>query len=77
MVITNFSTALSASGYNISIAGKDKMCLLNGELSGSLFTTVDFGKFEYYDNKTGITTIEDVPIKEIIREAVHEYAQEP
>ena len=76
MVITNFSTTLSTNNYTISISGKDKMCLLNGELSGSLFAAHDFGKYEYYDSKTKITTIEDIPIKEIIREAVHEYAGE-
>ena len=77
MVITNFSTALSTNGYNISISGKDKMCLLNGDLSGSLFASVDFGKEEYYDTATRVTTITDIPIKNIIRDAVHDYAQEP
>lgn len=77
MVITNFSTSLSTSGYNVSISGKDKMCLLNGELSGSLFASVDFGKIEEYDTKTGVTTMSDIPIKDIVRDAVHDYAQEP
>lgn len=77
MVITNFNTSRSANGYNISINGKDKMCLINGELSGSLFASVDFGKEEYYDAETGVTTISDIPIKQIVREAVHEYAGEP
>ena len=77
MIITNFSTSLSVNNYTISISGKDKMCLLNGELSGSLFASVDFGKEEVYDTQTHVTTIQDIPIKNIIREAVHEYAQEP
>lgn len=77
MIISNFSTAESTSGFNISITGKDKMCLLNGDLSGSLFASVDFGKEEVYDTKTKITTINDIPIRTIIREAVHEYAGEP
>ena len=77
MIITNFSTSLSVNNYTISISGKDKMCLLNGELSGSLFASVDFGKEEIYDTQTHVTTIQDIPIKNIIREAVHEYAQEP
>jgi hypothetical protein len=77
MVITNFNTSRSANGYNISINGKDKMCLINGELSGSLFASVDFGKEEYYDTETGVTTMTDIPIKQIVREAVHEYAGEP
>lgn len=73
-VISNFATSQSVNSYTISITGKDKMCLLNGELSGSLFASVDFGKEEYY--KDGITTISYIPIKNIIREAVHAYANE-
>ena len=74
MVISSFSTSLATNGYNISISGKDKMCLLNGDLSGSLFASVDFGKEEYYDYDTKVTTISSIPIKRIIREAVHAYA---
>jgi hypothetical protein len=76
MVITGFSTSQTASSYTINISGKDKMCLLNGDLGGSLFASVDFGKEEIYDTQTRITTIKDIPIKTIIREAVHEYASE-
>lgn len=73
-VISNFSTSQTTNNYTISITGKDKMCLLNGELSGSLFAAVDFGKEEYYSQ--GVTTISYIPIKTIIREAVHSYANE-
>ena len=73
-VISNFTTSQSVTNYTINITGKDKMTLLNGELSGSLFASVDFGKEEYY--KDGITTISYIPIKNIIREAVHAYANE-
>jgi len=74
-VISAFTTSQAVSSYTINITGKDKMTLLNGELSGSLFASVDFGKEEYYQN--GITTISYIPIKNIIREAVHAYADEP
>ena len=74
-IISNFTTSQTTSNYTISITGKDKMCLLNGDLSGSLFASVDFGKEEiYYENKT--TEIKYIPVKEIIREAVHAYANE-
>ncbi len=73
-VISNFTTSQSTNNYTISITGKDKMCLLNGDLGGSLFASVDFGKEEYYEN--GITTLSYIPIKNIIREAVHAYANE-
>lgn len=77
MVIASFNTSLATNGFNISINGKDKMCLLNGDMGGSLFASVDFGKEEYYDSETKITTITDIPIKTIIREAVHAYAGDP
>jgi hypothetical protein len=52
------------------------MCLLNGEIGGSLTAPIDFGKLEERDEE-GNLTITDIPIKEIIKEAVHEYAKEP
>ena len=73
-LISNFSTSQSTNNYTITITGKDKMCMLNGDLGGSLFASVDFGKEEYYEN--GITTMSYIPIKNIIREAVHAYANE-
>ena len=76
-VITTFTTALSTSGFNISIAGKDKMCLLNGEVGGSLPASIDFGTEEYVDLKNETTTYTKIPIKKIIKEAVHAYALEP
>ena len=45
-LITSFNTSQSASSYNISIQGKDKMCLLNGDLGGDLPASVDFGQEE-------------------------------
>lgn len=45
-VITGFNTSVQTNNYTISISGKDKMCLLNGELGGSLPSSVDFGKIE-------------------------------
>ena len=34
-IITSFNTSQSTNNYTISISGKDKMCLLNGEVSGT------------------------------------------
>lgn len=124
--ITSFSTSLSTNNYTINISGKDKMCLLNGDLGGSLTSSVDFGAIESYDtiytekiftdpkaqyvankyyyyvkkdpttgkdvfdlaegeynqrityyNKEVLIDIEKLPLKLIIREAVHTYANEP
>lgn len=75
-IITNFSTALTAYNYNINISGKDKMCMLNGDVGGALPHSTDFGVKEYYDKTTNITTYEKVLIKEIIREAVQHFGNE-
>lgn len=75
-ILTSFNTSQSTNSYNISVQGKDKMCLLNGEIGGSLTAPIDFGKIEERDEE-GNLTITDIPIKDIIKEAVHEYAKEP
>lgn len=48
-IITQFNTSLSSNNYTISISGKDKMCLLNGEIGGSLPSSVDFGAMDTVD----------------------------
>ena len=45
--LTAFNTSINPKGYTINLNGKDKMCMLNGELGGQLFGSVDFGKEEY------------------------------
>jgi hypothetical protein len=47
-VITSFNAAVSQNNFTISISGKDKMCLLNGEIAGSLPASIDFGKIDEY-----------------------------
>jgi len=42
-VFTSFNTTHGINNYTISISGKDKMCLLNGELGGNLYASIDFG----------------------------------
>lgn len=76
-LITTFNTSQSINNYTISISGKDKMCLLNGDLGGSLPASIDFGVEQYYDVETNTTTFTKIPIYKIIREAVHAYAGEP
>lgn len=75
-LITSFNTSRSTNNFTISINGKDKMCLLNGEVSGSLESSVDFGTIEE-ESADGVWTIRKIPIPEIIRNAVHVYAGEP
>ena len=76
-IITSFNCNLTVNNFTISINGKDKMCRLNGEFGGSLPASIDFGVEDYYDFETGIITQTKIPIKKIIREMIHTYAEEP
>ena len=75
-VITSFNTTQNTNSYTINISGKDKMCLLNGDLAGSLPHTTDFGIEEYHDKINDIVTYTSIPIKNIIREAVQNFGGE-
>ena len=75
-IITSFNTSISTNNYQISISGKDKMCLLNGDISGSLPHITDFGIEEYYNSQTNTTIYTSVPIKRIIRESVQNFGNE-
>lgn len=76
-VITSFNTSLATNAYTIQLQGKDKMCLLNGDVGGVINATTDFGTYDFYDKETGITTNYKLPIKQILWDAVHAYANEP
>lgn len=116
-VITSFNSSLTNSNYTISINGKDKMCLLNGEIGGNLPSSIDFGKIDIYEDTYSEAKIKDctqyvankyyiyengeykislsefnektkyytkdtllkqdsLKLKDIIKEAVHEYGKE-
>jgi hypothetical protein len=45
-VLTSFNVSYSVNNCSISIQGKDKMCLLNGEIGGALESPVDFGAID-------------------------------
>lgn len=74
-VLTSFSSSLSANSYTINLSGKDKMCLLNGDVGGNLPHTTDFGILEE-TGPDGVTEYISIPIKDIIREAVQHYGRE-
>lgn len=127
-IITSFNTSLTTNNYTISISGKDKMCLLNGDMGGNLPASIDFAQIEtqqklytpitfeknsegkaltyqagkyytiiqndykaiyelalgefdetkqYYKFEGREATLENLPLYNIIREAVHTYAKEP
>ena len=75
-VITSFNTSRAVNNYTINISGKDKMCLLNGDLAGALPHTTDFGIEEYYDKEKNITTYTSIPIRRIIRESLQNFGNE-
>lgn len=75
-LITNFDINQTIKDYKITIKGKDKMCLLNGEFAGHLPHETDFGKIDIYDSKTDTKVTEDVLIKTIIQEAVRNFGSE-
>lgn len=54
-IISSFNTSISTNNCTVSLQGKDKMCLLNGDFGGQLFASVDFGTEE-------ITTIYVEPV---------------
>lgn len=75
-VITSFSSTFNGQGYTINISGKDKMSLLNGDVSGQLTAAHEFSTI-YTTHNDGTISKTKIPIYTIIREAVHTYAQEP
>lgn len=76
-VLTSFNTSQTTSNYTISVQGKDKMTLLNGELGGSIYAlTHNFGVEDVTD-KDGYMTTQKLLVKDIIINAVHEFAKEP
>lgn len=75
-VITSFNTSQTTNNFTCTINGKDKMCLLNGDIAGHLPHSTDFGVEEYLDKETNTITYTKIPIKRIIREALLAFGNE-
>lgn len=75
-IITSFNCSLSTNNYSISITGKDKMCLLDGTVGGTIQYQADFASYDQIDENGNSENIK-YPIEQIIRDAVHQYAGEP
>ncbi len=87
-IITSFSKSKNTNSISISLSGKDKMCRLNGEVSGNIMMSNNFGvidkitKVEEIDPDIGEVTIayhtttSKLSIYMIIQNAVKEYGQE-
>lgn len=75
-VITSASVSRSTRGWTIAINGKDKMCLLDGTVGGTLPASITFHESEIHDFN-GDITIEHPTIFQIIYEAVNHWGGEP
>ena len=75
-ILTTCNMSSSTNNYTITINGKDKMCLLNGDLSGNLGASVDFATEEFLDTVTGDVTYTKVLLKNIIYNIVSIYGGE-
>jgi hypothetical protein len=77
-LLTSFTATENLNNITVNIQGRDKMALLDGTIGGLITAnSVDFGTLYYYDEDTKISTKEKIKLKDIIIEAVHEYAREP
>ncbi len=74
-IISSAVVNRSTSGWNISISGKDKMCLLDGTAGGVLPASVTFHE-RLVDLKNGDTEIQYPTIFQIIYEAVNHWGGE-
>ena len=74
-VITGCSISHSTSGVTISLQGKDKMCLLNGEVGGIIPASTQFDEYETID-ENGDWVITRPLIIQIIRELVNHFGGE-
>ena len=74
-IITNPSINHSASGVNLSLQLKDKMCLLNGDCGGKITASTQFDEYETID-ENGDFVIMKPTIVQIIREVVNHFGGE-
>lgn len=69
-ILTTCNMNQTTNNYTITINGKDKMCLLNGDIGGVIPHSTDFGTEEYFDKDTNTITYNKILIKDIIRNAL-------
>ena len=74
-LISSFNTSISTTSASISISGKDKMCLLNGEFGGQLFASIDFGTEEIKTSKMVAVSAADLQNNSEVLMARQNYVQ--
>lgn len=76
--LSSFNSTINNSNITISLQGKDKMSLLNGDLGGTFTTlTTDLGKMDILDENGKVINTEELEIKQIITNLVHDFGREP
>lgn len=75
-VISSFSSTYSSNSYTVNISGRDKMCMLNGELGGIINSSASLDSYDEIDRNNNKRTIKN-PLKQVIRELVYHYGKEP
>ena len=83
-VLTSFRTSSAVNNYTITLEGKDKMCLLNGDISGHFNTEIDLKEEDFLSTGNIVTGSSDATItttvktiKQNIQAMMHLYAHEP
>ena len=74
-ILTDFKPTAKVNQYSIKITGKDKMCLLNGDISGTFNAETQLDAERTQQEDGGFIDIKK-PISYIIREMIHHYGQE-
>lgn len=74
-ILSSASVSKNTSGWNISIAGKDKMCALDGTAGGTLPASVTFNE-RWIEEDNDDITIEYPTLFQIIFEAVNHWGGE-
>lgn len=75
-IITEFKTNAQVNNYTITLTGKDKMCLLNGDIGGVFNAETDIGTENIWDDNVGRYVKEKRSLSYVIREMIHHYAKE-
>lgn len=75
-IFTSFNISRQKNTHTISLSGKDKMCLLNGDVGGNINASTDFGTEQVVDTAAEVTTYKKVPIVEILKNLLIMYGRE-
>lgn len=75
-ILSSVSISRNTSGWNISISGKDKMCLLDGTVGGTFPASITFHE-KIIQLDDGDMEIQKPTIFQIIYEAVNHWGGEP